>query len=423
MTTIFQVIGKPESYQEKEFIIDGDSYKTCLCSDALRKHLKKEGGAAELVVFVPESMLLGEDLDSFCRKLNDRGVEDFEAVIIPSVGRYSNGGEEVDFRGSVETITTAILIHLLRRRPENLLIDLSTGFNIYPVSLLEATKRYLTYRKMERILQDQPGVSAKAVFTPPVTRDVWHYAVEIQPLDVKAFFSLPGANIDRVVGKCPESLKTKLAEINRGSAEVKREFRRMYEELVLAYNAVRLNVPLAFYELLKMDVSVDDLERRILDFVEKFLEPYRDGETVERFPVDGVNVSGIFYAIAMFRSLKEFRKSLHEPEVGEILDKFSVVYRNRHLGLGVNEYFLQRDIEEVVDLADKLGDGEQEILGILKHGKEFCKSRVEKRNFFAHSGFLKEFTVVRKEGGRVMVGWMEDRLREIKSWILNPDKN
>ncbi len=423
MTGIFQVIGKPEQYQEKEFIIDENGYKTCLCSDALRRHLQEGGEDAELTIFVPESMLLGEDLESFCERLNERGVEDFEAVIIPSVGMYRHGDREVDFRGNVESITTAIFIHFLKTRPEKLFIDLSTGFNIYPVSLLEATKRYLTYRKMERIMQDSPSIDAWAVFSPPVTRDVQSYSIEIQPIDVKAFFSLPKADIDKIAKGSPESLRDRLARINRENAGLKRDFRLLFEELRLAYNAIRLNVPLTFYELLGMSVRVGEIEQKIVDFVEKFLEPIRNENRVERLPIDGVNISNIFYAIAMFRSINEFSKSLKEPEVDEILEKFSEVYRNKNLGAGVNEYFLQRDIEEILSYSEKLEDGEGELLGILKHGNKLQKSMVVKRNFFAHSGFLQEYTIVRKENGKILLGWLEEKKKEIKSWILNPEKN
>lgn len=165
------------------------------------------------------------------------------------------------------------------------------------------------------------------------------------------------------------------------------------------------------------------MEQKVLEFVEALLKPFSFEGGVERMPVDGINVSNIFYAMAMYRSLKGFKNSLNEPELGEVLERFSGVYRNKNLGLGVNEYFLQRDIEEIASHSHKLGEGEEEILGILKHGDNFSKSKVEKRNFFAHSGFLQEFTVVRKERGRVMVGWLEDRRKEIKSWILNPDKS
>lgn len=367
MIGIYQVIGKPESYHEKEFIIDGKSYESCLCSEALRKYLQEKGEVVELTIFVPESMLLDDDLESLCRKLNRKGVEDFKAAVIPSVGRYRHEDGEVEFRGNVEAIVSSIFIYFIETRPEKMFVDVSMGFNIYPVNLLEATKRYLTYRKMERILQSTSNVSAWAVFSPPVTKDVYRYNIEIQPVDVKAFFSLPNAGIDKVVRDCPKSLKNRLGKINREHDQLKKDFRLLFEDLRLAYNAIRLNVPLAFYEL--------------------------------------INVSNIFYSIAMFKSIKEFKKHLDEPEVNEILDKFLKLYRNKNLGVGVNEYFLLRDLEEIKESSIKLRDGEKELLGKLIYGEDFYMSRSSKRNFFAHSGFLHEYTLLKEDNGKILVSW------------------
>jgi len=86
MIRIFQVAGRPENYDEKEFVLNGKSYRTILCSDALRKHLEKEGKIARLTILVPESLLV--DLNEFSEKLRERGIDDFDAAIIPSIGKF-----------------------------------------------------------------------------------------------------------------------------------------------------------------------------------------------------------------------------------------------------------------------------------------------------------------------------------------------
>ncbi len=143
MIQIFQTIGKPDAYQEKEFEIEDKSYISCLCTDALREYLKGKGEDVVLTIFIPESLLLDEslkreNLDEFCDKIREKGIEDFKAVVIPSVGRYRLGDREVDFSGNVEVISTSILLHFLELKPDKVYIDVSTGFNIYPVTLLEA---------------------------------------------------------------------------------------------------------------------------------------------------------------------------------------------------------------------------------------------------------------------------------------------
>lgn len=414
MISIFQVTGRPENYEEKEFVLNGETYRTCLCSDALRRHLEQEGKRAKLTIFVPESLLLDRTLDEFREKLREKGTHDFETVIIPSVGKY--GHEE--FRGSVEAITTAIFLHFLKNRPDEFYIDISTGFNVYPLSLLEAAKRYLTYRKLEGLLQGRDNVKAYTLFSPPVMKDVDRYHAEIQPIDVKAFFSLPNANIDKIAYW---ERKERLAELNKSGAEIKKRFRKMFEELKMAYNAIRLNAPLAFYELLEFNVPVKEDE--VIEFVEGFLEPFKEGDVVERFNVDGVNVANVFYTIALYRSVKEFADSLSEPDVDEIWEKFSSLYRVKNLGIGVNEYFLQRDLEDIKTRGKELREGEEEILGRLIHGDNFKESTVRKRNFFAHSGFLKEWTLLRKADGRILLYWVGEGKKEIMNWLIESEKN
>uniref|UniRef100_A0A7C3MCI4 TIGR01897 family CRISPR-associated protein n=1 Tax=Archaeoglobus fulgidus TaxID=2234 RepID=A0A7C3MCI4_ARCFL len=412
MIRIFQVAGRPENYDEKEFVLNGKSYRTILCSDALRKHLEKEGKIARLTILVPESLLV--DLNEFSEKLRERGLDDFDAAIIPSIGKFG----QIEFRGSIETINTAIFLQLIKNKPDEFYIDVSTGFNIYTVSLLEVAKRYITFRKLEGLLQGKDEIRAYALFTPPVMKNVDRYFAEIQPIDARAFFSLPDANIDRIAFG---EQRDRLAELNRSGTEIKRRFRKMYEELKLAYNSMRLNVPLAFYELLDFSDTVKEDE--ITEFIEKFLEPVKTGDAVERLNVDGVNVANIFYAVALHRSFKEFADSLSEPDVDEIWEKFSRLYRVKNLGIGINEYFLQRDLDEIREMGKKLGENEEEILGKLKHGENFTESANRKRNFFAHSGFLYEWTILRKNEGRILLCWIGDGKKEIINWLLEPERN
>jgi len=144
---------------------------------------------------------------------------------------------------------------------------------------------------------------------------------------------------------------------------------------------------------------------------------------VERLNVDGVNVANIFYAVALHRSFKEFADSLSEPDVDEIWEKFSRLYRVKNLGIGINEYFLQRDLDEIREMGKKLGENEEEILGKLKHGENFTESANRKRNFFAHSGFLYEWTILRKYEGRILLCWIGDGKKEIINWLLEPERN
>ena len=82
--------------------------------------------------------------------------------------------------------------------------------------------------------------------------------------------------------------------------------------------------------------------------------------------------------------------------------------------MAVNEHFLVRDIEEIKSL--KIEEGMEDILAKLKFG-EIRGSKDKERNFFAHSGFLYEYTILKAKNGKIFVRWVENARREIKKWL------
>ena len=223
----------------------------------------------------------------------------------------------------------------------------------------------------------------------------------------------------------------------------------MYNELKIALNAIRLNTPLVFYQILSMDLPVDEIESEVMEFVEELLRPMRKEKEILRLGVDGVNVSNVFYSIALYRSIQEFAKTLSEAEINEIFEKFRSIYRIKSLGIGVNEYFLERDVDDIKKTVKtaldegRIYEGGEELYGKLKHGEvskivqlfnklwrlrklkhgdEVKKSANPKRNFFAHSGFLQEITLVRVRGGKIFVRWMDGEIKTAKGWIKEPEK-
>jgi len=207
---IFQVLGKMRDYSKKEFVVNKFKKKSPFSSDVLREKLLGEGMQTSLVFFVPESLLTDADLSEYERKLREVGIEDFECIKLPSTGKVG----EWSFESTIETITSSIFLEILKKRPEKLYVDVSTGLNIYVIPLIEAAKRYLTYRKLERILQEDCRVEVEILFTPPID-GAERYHVEIQHVDVKAFFALPNANIDRLCKEVPDEMAEMRNEVNK----------------------------------------------------------------------------------------------------------------------------------------------------------------------------------------------------------------
>jgi len=419
MICIFQTAGDPTKYEKRIFEVKGKSYSALLSSEAYRSYLEEMGREAETFLLIPESFLVKRSLEEFCKLFEERGVVGFKPLVIPSAGRFD--GET--FETTTETVVTAIFLHLLKLKPEELYVDITTGFNLYPISLVEAVKRYLTYRKLEGILQGEEVARAFTLFAPAFAEKC---NVEVQPISVKAFFSLPNADVDKFVREVGKFGKI-VGDVNKRYSGVKEKFRRLFYELRIAYNAIRLNTPLAFYELIEMNANVEEIEKELQSFVEELLSPIRNGKTV-RLPIDGVNVSNAFYSTALYKSVQRFSATLSNAEIDEILSRFSELYGVGNLGVGVNRYFLERDVEDIraeVKRAveeGRFGEGMEEIYGRIKHGEKFTESSVKPRNFYAHSGFLMEYTLVKLHGGKIYLRWLEDRKKEIMSWLLEPEK-
>jgi CRISPR-associated protein Csx1 len=400
---ILSVFGRVESYRETKFEIDGSVFCTRFVTEALRRFA---GSGAEVLIFAPSSLLDSYGgIEGFEKKVKELKHEGFRTFEIPSLGGWAKFSD----------VIVAIFLKLVEERPENVIVNISTGLNIYAFALVDAVRRYVTYRQLERILQGGKFDAKIASHPPPDTSEI--LKVELYDLPVMSFFSLPETDLDKLYMDNGE----RAGEIGKRHANVKKKFRKISRELKMAFNSVRYNTPLAFYELLKFDTDIDETERGILTYCNDYLR--------SEISMDLRNVTNAFYAIAMMRSFRQFAKSLKVPSTEEMKQRFLELYKNSRLGLGVNGYFLQNDIERIESLAAGcFFEGKRTILELENLNSEFegiksskRLSRDPKRNFFAHSGFLKEWTEVELRDGKVLLSWKKEWLNEIADWILSPE--
>lgn len=257
-TAILQVLGDPKGYKTANFIIDGKIYRTNLSALAIYEWLNRD---AKIVLLVPDSLItkIEDNVDNAIGLLKDRerfktrilellGVE-ADVLMIPSVGEYSSAR----FEGSVENTITFIFKELVKLNFDEIYADISTGQNIYATSMLEALRKYVTYRKLRCILQGGEGVSVKVAYVPPVLTEGQKVKVELHDFDVKAFFDLPKPNSKEIC----KDIKKKI--------EIRKKYRRFFNEisndlnvLKIAFNAIKFNAPLVFYhpEILNLDPPV-----------------------------------------------------------------------------------------------------------------------------------------------------------------------
>ena len=439
-TAILQVLGDPKGYKTLRYVIDGKEYRESLPALAIYEWLEDCGKDSEIILLAPDSLItkIEDDIDRAVDLLRDRekfekrilGLLDgirAEVLMIPSVGTYSENNYTASFRGSVENTITYIFRELVKRGVDEIYADVSTGQNIYTTSMLEALRKYATYRKLRCILQGGSGVSLKLAYVPPVFVEGQEVNVELHDFDVKAFFSLPTSNPK---GICMD--RDKRRELHEKYGRFLDELSKDLKILKVAFNAIKYNIPLVFYhpEILDLDIDTKDKEDKLLNVLEELEESREiitDGNTliVTRIVLDSTNVVNTFFAIAMLSSVIDFwKEKIDKPELDSILETFKELYKN--LGLDVNSRFLEGDIMEIKELTKGL-DGEKLLLELYAKDSDDQKpreSRDQKRNFFAHSGLLREITIVRKEGDKILLRYdlelMKKKNINIRKWLLNP---
>ena len=67
----------------------------------------------------------------------------------------------------------------------------------------------------------------------------------------------------------------------------------------------------------------------------------------------------------------------------------------------------------------KIREGGGDVYGFSINGHRVGGSSNEKRNFFAHSGFLRDMTIVRKDGEKILLKYCEEKMERVKGWLLD----
>jgi len=402
---VLGVLGRIEGYEQVTFRVNGHECKTRFATEALRRFYESNNRRVKVLLFVPRSLLEDCGVDCLRSKVEKGGHGGFEIVEVPGVGGWTRINEVSAFM---------LLTMLEKERPSCVVVNISTGQNVYVIALLDAVRRYATFRQLEEILQ-KPKLEVKVASHQPITKEVKEANIELYPLQVRAFFSLPEPDIDKLYEldkNDEEDKKKRIGEIGKKYKEKKERFRKIKEKLKIAFNAIRYNIPLAFYE----DELLKVIEEKEVDCLAEKLVKYGMELLSEEIKVNLVNLSNVFFALAMFKSFNKFRNTLSEPSIDEIQLKFPEVYES--LGIGVNSYFLHNDLEIIKKaVEEKKKPGKVALSDLLGRGM----SSDLKRNFFAHSGFLKEYTEVEVKDGKVILSWNKEHLEEIKKWLREPE--
>ena len=356
-----------------------------------------------------------------------------------SIGEYRSSKNFVlKFDNSIDNVKGDLFLTFIDlindEKDVKIIFDVSTGLNIYVAAFLDSLRSYIVYKKLSDILQGGKGISVELAFSEPLMRGTNRVNVTFHEYDVKAFFELPigkkemSSVLDflKVYGREKEHLVKKL--VPKGSSL---QMKRCLSSLRKSFNALKYNVPLTFLygDVLGFDENVGErvnecrsILRKLVENIEKQKEIKLESTTggieiirVKRIPINSkplINLQG-----------KDPNEGISLEDLERI---FSDVYDSLHLGL--NKRFLSRDLTAIRNITNGLRDEEETVLRDLKHQNEqLSKSRQivwsdEKRNFFAHSGLLDNYTLIKKKDGRLFLKYKLEHFREkLKGWLKNPE--
>jgi CRISPR-associated protein Csx1 len=464
-----QIIGDFLKYSEVEWLIENKKYKTYLISCAISNYYKDNLlEDCKIQLLIPESLVtyVAKDEDEAFELLNDKNklkkkfltkIEEnpifkdlanfkFDVLIIQSIGPFNlNKKCLIIFENYVENLILHLIFDLMNLKLEEskgIIFSVSTGLNIYVCSVIEALKTLIVYYKLLKIIQGEAGINVKLAFSPPVIHELnLIYPIQLYTYDAKAFFELP---LKKDFNNLNEIYDFK--EEGEKFSNSRKELKKAMTLLKFMFNAIKYNAPLTLFETfqnievielnssLNLEKLLEEL-RKILDYINGKREVKFENNTIKViYPkMNKQLITNMLLSLALYSSLREFTFELrkNKPSINQIRQLFlENVYKT--VGLESNGRFLERDLKNIEAIANCLSLNSWVSLNDLsKNAKKEnvykCAKKPfsdEKRNFFAHSGFLKKFTYIKKDGNEILLSYTcsKDALKIIRNWLIDPSK-
>jgi CRISPR-associated protein Csx1 len=467
-----QIIGNFFEYDKVEWLIENKKYKTYLISCAISNYYRDNSSeGCKIQLLIPESLVtyVAKDKDEAFELLNDKNklkekflikIEEspifkdlanfkFDVLIIQSIGSFNlNKKCAIIFENYVENLISYLIFDLINLKLEDskgIIFGVSTGLNIYVCSVIEALKTSIVYYKLLKVIQGETGINVKLAFSPPVIHGLnLIHPIQLYTYDAKAFFELP---LKKDFNNLNEIYDFKEEEEKFSNS--RKELKKAMTLLKLMFNAIKYNAPLTLFktfqniEVIELNSSLN-LEklleelRKILNYINGKREVKFENNAIKvRYPkVNKQLITNIILSLALYSNLREFTFELrkNKPSINQIKQLFLKEDKNvyKTVGLESNGRFLERDLKSIEIKANCLRLNSWISLNELSKNAEEeniyeCTKKPisdEKRNFFAHSGFLKKFTYIKKDGNEILLSYTcsKEALKTIRRWLINPSK-
>lgn len=423
MTLIYQV-GRLRGEKVKFSIEDPqDRFKieSELSSFALKEYFKSKGETVEVVLVYPVSLVLKETEKStkedFLQRLKNpkEHIEDSplekerdRALIIHSIGTYGS----IDLNGQYGDIVLELFFDMVKNflssKPKGIYLDISSGYNVYPVAMVEAANHLSTFTR----LICWPEESYPQIFTtfsdPILGREgAREYEIHIEKQLYKIPFDSPLVSFFKRSGET-EGLKNWLKKASKGvyndsdeqqAKALGSSLEEKLKESLLIYSSIINSLPLCACYLKRSEPS--EIENEIEKFIEnaerKLFSDYQSSPKLDKeLHVAIVCQLGMY--VGMVNMFEKYGLSHLEPERID-LNRLSEAFQKILSSTGQNKMLLMNEIDYFAKLIAEYLNGENARLGewtdmaeIVEPGSKLGEPH--ERNFFAHIGLERNITQV-----------------------------
>lgn len=447
-TIIIYQIGRLDTntFDNLKFEIENQLFETNLSSFAIKQYLNKKGFQTKVILLYPVSLpfnsvlinnerfksqcsldcynklksvlnnpnsYLNNPSDFFKHHPHTKEAEDHS--ILHSLGKYKTLSDPVEFDCYYQDIVLMILIDMIKRYIENedeiqeIIIDISSGHNIYISALIEAFRYLGTWIKLYKWNRDRP--SLKVAFSDPIIHGFDSFKIQKEDLKFQAFFSSPVKYEDIENFKLAKDIYPE-----KEQRDNKRVLNSVLECFVLTFSAIKNNTPLAIYTFgyHEKEKILEVFNTYMNNTLKKLNQSYRHSPNFDKSAHLKVIVSfGLYLGLSdILQAEAVFQKE--EVESSEIREKFKRIYEIFKLGL--NDTILGNEIDK---LQKEVRDAPQwSLLHQLLYDTT-KESSPQQRNFFAHAGFEANITQCQKRNSKIYLRYEdnEEKRGAIKAWL------
>ncbi|MEO0151715.1 MAG: CRISPR-associated CARF protein Csx1 [candidate division WOR-3 bacterium] len=452
MKLIYQIGRLDAQMKTLKFLYEGKEYEKELSSFALKEHFRSD---VKVILIYPVSLpfnralvndksQLGNDLKNKIRIIlededrrngyleNPRGFfqchphskpeDDF--ILIHSMGEY----EGVKFESSYDDIVLEILFDMIDRyikdRFSELYIDISSGLNIYVSALLEAMRHFAIFDGLQN-WSDSSRCKIYKVFSDPILGSSANiFQIHQVKTEFKTFFSSPIKKEDINNYKLSKGITEFLFKEDR--RDFKNKLQNYFENFAIHFSAIKNATPLANFTFEFDDNS--SIESFIKGIIEKAKE--RINENWKKSP----NLSKEYFlktllSLSFYGGIVKTFKDKNLKIAGacgaslEEIKKFEEIYKI--FGLKLNETILGKELYNLREGKDREGktliekaNDEWKLLKDYLPTESETES-FETRNLFAHAGFEKTITMVRKYNEKLYFTYKFSACSKVKEALLD----